>query len=121
MPCDDFAIYVNQDRVGESPLFDACGYLRHLLVAVGATVPCVRDNGFYLSTLNLIRRPRPSIFHGCALYVICKQYRGFLLGNKDPLNMPVSRRPVKESLVYGATQTNREGERLALAEKVTQF
>jgi len=53
--------------------------------------------------------------------VICKQYKGFLLGNKDPLNMPVSRRPVKESLVYGATQTNREGERLALAEKVTQF
>src|SRR5210317_469366 len=109
MPCDDFAIYVNQDRVGKSPLFNACGYLRHLLVAVGATVSCIRYNAFYVSTLNLIRRPRPSIFHGCALYVICKQYRGFLLGNKDPLDIPASRGPVRRASVWSYTKpTGRE-------------
>jgi len=51
--------------------------------------------------------------------VICKQYKGFLLGNKDPLDIPASRGPVRRASVMEQHETNREGERSALAEKIT--
>ena len=43
------------------------------------------------------------------------------MGNERPPERDRAQRASEESLVYGATQTDREGERLALAEKVTQF
>lgn len=39
---------------------------------------------------------------------------------KDPLNVTALRGPVRRASVWSYT-TNREGERLALAKKVTQF
>ncbi|HAW17153.1 MAG TPA: hypothetical protein DCW89_02565, partial [Oceanospirillaceae bacterium] len=52
-----FAIDVDQDRIGKSPLINAGGYLRHLFIAVGSTVSGIRDNAAYASAFYFVRWP----------------------------------------------------------------